>query len=125
MLGGIVWILFWGFIALFMGLGWGEVDVFGPPYRLGEPRDLRLLAFYGCIASLGLIPAIRGASLLFGFGVRPRWPSLRHETAEFRAVIALLVLATLGVLAIASALRVVITWPSDSPCCSVSDAPGP
>src|SRR5262245_28384629 len=101
LLGGSLWFLFWGFVALYSGLGWGVGHVFGgPPSEVGLPPKPGALVFFGLIASVGLLPIYLGAANLLGIDprVEPRFPKMRWWMWPF----ATLAVGALFVLAIAS-----------------------
>lgn len=123
---GAAWIAFWGYIGLFIGLGWGTVDVFGPPYELQLSGHLWALVLYGVIASLGFVPLTVGVGFVLGFepAIMLRLRPMLEKAWSLRLLIGIVALG-LCVLAIGSGLRVLITWPSDAVYGSVSNAPGP
>ena len=124
---GSVWIAFWGCIGLFIGLGWGVVWVFGPPYQLHRPGDLRALVFYEVIASVGVLPLLVGVSFVLGYTSTLK-PGVGIVQGRARSVpLTVAVVATLVcLLAFGSVMRVLATWPSgDDGCCTTVSVPTP
>lgn len=126
---GGAWMLFFGVLAFWRGVGWGTGDAFGEPYVVELGVDVKALAVWGAFTLIGLIPLSVGVSFLFGVGPlakpvskpeRMRGPSRRATLAA--GVEALLVVVTLTVAAVVART---VFHSDGSFMSSVSGAPGP
>jgi hypothetical protein len=129
LLAGGAWMLFFGILALWWGLGWGTGDSFAEPYVFELGVDVKELAVYGAFTSLGLIPLSLGVSFIFGVGplAKPVSKPEQEKGPSRRAALAVGVEALLvvAILAVAAFVMRTMLHEDGSFMRSVSNAPGP